>query len=85
MVIAVSQPVGNVYVINAVPILMPHSVPNVGCTVAIVGSDEDHVPPVDVVNNGLHEPTHIRGTPVIAAGSGFTVMVIAVSQPVGSV
>ena len=69
----VKQPVGNVYVITTGPAETPSTIPEEDPTVAILALLLDHVPP-DEQNNELVCATDTVVSPVIADGSGFTVI-----------
>ena len=68
------QPVGSVYVICADPASTPLTVP-VPDMVALATGVPVQVPPVEVVVKLMVDATQTAPGPVMAAGSGFTVMV----------
>lgn len=43
-----------------------------------------HVPPIVMSESVAVEPSHITGTPEIAAGTGLTVITVVEKQPVGN-
>lgn len=73
----------------AVPAAMPVTIPVPGilpdATVALAGLLVPHVPPVDVLDSIICEPSHTHNGvgPVIAAGVGFTVIVNTLKQVPG--
>ena len=79
------QPVGNVYDMvglpAAPPLTIPDTIPTVACTVLLLLQ----LPPPVVSDKVVVEPTHTTGVPLIAAGTGLTVTVAVVKQPVGNV
>ena len=78
----VIQVVGNVYVIVVVPNgPVPVTIPVVNPTDPIPGELLVHVPPPPSVN-AVVDPEHTANTPVILAGSGFTVTTVVIKQPV---
>jgi hypothetical protein len=84
------QPVGSVYVIVTVPgvvgAAIPVTTPVVEPTVAIVISLLSQVPPVGAPVSAIVEPIHTcipAGVLVIDVGSGFTVTIAVLTQPVG--
>ena len=68
-----------------VPADSPLTTPVVVFTRAVPGRLLAQVPPVGVLLNVDVLPTHITGEPMINPGSGFTVTVVVVRQPVGNV
>jgi hypothetical protein len=68
------QPVGNVYVIFAVPAVMPLTIPVADPTVAILVLPLVHVPPEILAVSVVVYPTQIFAVPEIT-GSGLTVTV----------
>jgi hypothetical protein len=78
----VMQPVGNVYVIAAVPGEMPVTIPAEEIVATAVAA-QLQPPPVDEVPRAVVRPEHRVILPVIAAGSGFTetVLVMLLVQP----
>jgi hypothetical protein len=79
------QPVFSVYVIIAVPcdtpVITPEEVPAVATAVLLL----DQVPPGDVSPSVIVDATQTVVAPVMALGSGFTVKVSVLAQPVGTV
>jgi hypothetical protein len=63
---------------GATPVTIPLTKP----TVATEGLALVHVPPGVASFNVVVEPTHVCVVPVMAAGMGFTVKVVAVVHPV---
>lgn len=57
------------------------AIPDVLVMAAIEVSALDHVPPVVVLVSVVFDPAHTLSTPVIVAGSAFTVSGIVVIQP----
>ena len=70
--------------IIAVPALTPVTTPEPDTTVATNGSLLPQVPPALASLSVVDDPTHTEDTPVIAAGSGFTVKIAEMLQPVDS-
>ena len=83
--VAALQPVGSVYVINALPAKTPETTPEPEPTVAIPVLLLVHEPPPEASVNNVISPWHTYVLPAIADGSGFTVIGIVVMQPVGNV
>jgi len=81
----IKHPVGNVYVIVALPADIPVTVPEIGPIVATPALLLAHVPPDDVLLNVVVAPTQTDAVPVIAAGKALTVAVVLEEQPDGSV
>ena len=83
----VKHPVGNVNVIVATPALLPVTTPVTELIPAIVALLVLHVPgpPGEALLSVMVEPTHTTGVPSIGSGSGFTVTLFALVQPVASV
>ena len=69
----------------SVPDARPDIVPDAEPIVASVGVLLLQVPPVEELVSVVVEPTHTLFVPPIAAGSGFTVTVVTVKHPAGSV
>ena len=67
-----------------VPAAIPVTTP-VPLIVAVPGALLAHVPPAEASVNDVVRPTHTVSVPVMDAGSGFTVTIPVVIQPVGSV
>ena len=67
----------------AVPALTPVTNPVLEPIVAMPVLPLLHVPPVVALARVDVVPAHIAVAPVIAAGSGFTVIIVVVIQPVG--
>jgi hypothetical protein len=65
--------VGNVYVISAVPVVMPVTTPLIEPTVATAVLPLAHVPPV-VLDSVIEAPTQTGVLSDINDGSGFTVI-----------
>jgi hypothetical protein len=82
--VVMEQPVGNVYVIVAVPPATPPTTPVTRSTVATEVGVLVHVPPPASVN-GVVEPWQTVVTPLIAAGNGFTVIMVVAKQPVAAI
>jgi hypothetical protein len=80
----VKQPVGNVYVITAVPVVMPVTMPEAEPTVAMPAEAGLQVPPPPSVSVVV-PPVQMLNAPLMAAGNGCTVTVVVVKQPVGNV
>ena len=70
----VRQPVGNLYVIFAVPGVTPFTTPLDTPTTATKVFPLDHVPPVEAVLSVPDKPWHIAAGPVIVSGTGLTVI-----------
>ena len=83
--VVVQQPVGNLYVIVAVPRDTPVTIPLLIPTVATDVLLLVHVPPAVGSLIDMVAPTQTAVGPVIVPGSGFTVTVIVAAQPVGGV
>lgn len=81
----VKQPVPNEYEIVVLPADTPCTVPVVASILPTVGVLLLHVPPVVLLLSVVVAPWHTVNTPVIAAGTGFTVTTDVVTHPVGSV
>ena len=62
-----------------IPVTKPVPVPIVAREVLLLL----HVPPIVTSDKVVVEPTHTFIVPVIAAGTGLTVMIFVVIQPVG--
>lgn len=77
------QPVGNVYVMITLPPLTPVTTPLL-LTVALEVLELLHVPPGTDAKSAMVEPTQTVGGPV-TTGLGFTVTVVVVVRPQGSV
>jgi hypothetical protein len=75
------QPVGNVYVIVAVPGVPPVTVPDAEPMFAVVVLLLVHAPPAVASASVVVSPVHICGTPLIADGNGLTVTMVAAAQP----
>jgi hypothetical protein len=73
--------VPRIYEIVAVPAVRPEIIPLVSPADATAGAVLLHVPPVGVLANVVVEPMHTLVVPVIAVGSGLTVIVFVVLQP----
>ena len=67
------QPAGNVYVMVAIPALMPEITPEPTPAVAIAVLLLDHAPPLVASARMVVAPTQTVAVPVIAAGIGLTV------------
>ena len=80
-VVDLLQPVATMYVIATVPADKPQTVP-VASTVAMPPTDGLQVPPPVASPSSEVDPAHRLSVPVMAAGSGFTVMVTCLLQPV---
>jgi len=78
------QPVGNIYVMTAVPAVIPATTPDEEPTPAIPGEPDVQTPPVGDPVRFIVDPVHTVLGPVIT-GVGFTVIVIDVKHPVGNV
>ncbi len=83
-VVVVSQPVANLYVIIAVPVATPVTIPEDDPTVAMPVALLLHVPPGTELPNGLVNPTHTLILPVITPGDGLTDTVVVRTQPAPS-
>jgi hypothetical protein len=66
------------------PAATPVTTPVPAFTVAIAVLALLHMPPGVASENGVLNPIHTIGAPVTAAGSGLTVAVIVIAQPVGN-
>ena len=84
-VCVILQLVGSVYVMDALPSATPLTTPVTEPIDAMVKSLLLHVPPVDTSVRTIDEPVHTEVGPDIAAGSGSTVSVAILEQPVGNV
>jgi hypothetical protein len=85
-VVTAIHPVENIlYVIVAVPVDTPLTIPVVSPTVAIAVLPLLQVPPPVPSASVVVAPVHTVVMPVIPAGDGYTVIAIAIVQPVGSV
>lgn len=73
------QPAGSLYVIVAVPLLIPYTVP-VPLTLAIVLALLDHAPPGTGSVYGVFCPMQILLAPLIGPGDGLIVMVLDTMQ-----
>jgi hypothetical protein len=69
---------------SAEPAAIPPTTPEAS-TVATAGKLLLHVPPVVALLSVVVSPSHTCSTPVVVAGSGFTVTVVVIRQPVGIV
>lgn len=78
------QPAPAVYVIVAVPATNPLTTPEPNPTDATVVLPLVHVPPPASLSV-VERPAQTEVIPVMAVGSGFTVTVVVMIQPVGSV
>lgn len=76
------QPAAIVYVIPAVPAVMPLTTPVVDPTLAMVVAPLVHVPPVVMLLSVVVCPAHKVILPVIAAGIALTLIVLNTAQPV---
>ena len=65
----------------AMPADMPQTVPAGGVLNDTAAPVLLHVPPGVASANKVHDPAHTCVAPVIAAGSGLTVIVVVVEQP----
>ncbi len=81
----VRQPVPSVYVITAVPAVIPVTTPVPAPTEATDVLLLLHAPPPVASLSVVVAPTHALAVPVITDGVGDTVNVAVVLQPVGSV
>lgn len=80
------HPVGNASVITdvppgALPVIIPVVVP-IGATTGLLLL---HVPPPVLSVSAMVDPTHTLVGPTITPGNGFTVTIVVVEHPVGSV
>ncbi len=85
IVFALKQPVLIVYLITDVPALIPVTIPEDDPIVATPVLVLVQVPPIVVLLAVIDNPTQTLAGPVIVAGSGFTVTIVVVKHPVGSV
>lgn len=69
---------------SAVPAEPPVMIPEDEPTEATIVLLEDQVPPVDVLAAVIDEPTQTLVGPEIASGSGFTVAIVVMPQPVAN-
>lgn len=83
-VVVVTQPVGNVYTIVVEPRLPPVTIPVVRPMVATVVALLVQVPP-PLFDSVMLAPIHTAEAPDMADGSGLTVNVLVIAQPVPSV
>ena len=72
-----------VYVITAIPVLMPVTTPVPASTVALETLLLDHVPPVAPAASVVVAPGHTCSVPVTGPGIGVTVTITDVLQPAG--
>jgi hypothetical protein len=79
--IIVIQPVPSPYVIPVIPALFPVTTP-AKSTVAIAGLPLDHAPPGTTFESVVVPPRQTVVRPVIAGGTGFTVITASRVQPV---
>ncbi len=79
----VKQPVGNVYVISAVPAAAPVMTPPVPAD-ATDGADELQAPPAGEEDNVVVPPVQRASAPAIADGVALTVTVIVLGHPPGA-
>jgi hypothetical protein len=79
------QPVGSVYEMTVTPPVTPVTMPVDEPTPAMPEMLERHVPPPVISESVVVSPEQTIEAPVIAAGKGFIVTVVAVLQPVGSI
>jgi hypothetical protein len=59
------------------PFTVPLALPTVANAVLLL----DHTPPAGVAVSDVPEPAHTERVPVIAPGTGLTVMVVVAKQP----
>jgi hypothetical protein len=71
-------------VISVVPVLIPVTSP-VLLIVATAGSPLIHTPPASELVNVVVVPEHILAMPLIADGTGFTLITTDLEQPVDTV
>jgi hypothetical protein len=83
-VVCLEQPVGNVYIIVAVPDIIPDTTPVLDIVATLVLVDT-HTPPVVVLDSVIVSPSHTCVGPAILAGSGFTTTPAVVRHVVGNV
>jgi hypothetical protein len=81
----VLQPVGNVYVIFAVPAATPSTIPVPGPIAATDGLLLPHPPLGEASVSVVLNPSHTCIVPLIDAGKGFTVTIFEEIHPVGNV
>jgi hypothetical protein len=79
------HPAPTVYVMLAVPAVMPVTIPSPEPTRAIATEPELHEPPVDELDKVIVLPVHTLPGPEIADGAGLTVTTAVVMQPVAGV
>jgi hypothetical protein len=82
--LVVIQLVGNVYVITEVPGTEPTTIPVAAPIPATVVVLLVHTPPGVALDKGVGDDIHMLAVPVIAAGSGLTVMTREEIQPNGN-
>lgn len=70
---------------TAVPVLIPDTRPVAKPTVALAVLPLIHVPPDDVLDNVVPDPTHTVPSPVIAGGTEFTVTIAVRAQELDNV
>jgi hypothetical protein len=73
--VVLRHPVGRVYEIIAVPMLIPVTIP-AGVPVTAVASELLHEPPDGLLVRLMLAPVHTAPGPVIGAGSGLTVTIV---------
>ena len=76
------QPVASVYVMVALPVSFPKTIPEEEPMAAMVGLLLTHVPPGSASVSVLLVPIHTLKLPSIGDGNGFTVTVVVTKQPV---
>lgn len=83
--VSLMQPVGSAYVMFTVPVPAPVTTPLEEPTVATDVLELVQVPPVGVLDRLVLLPTQVLAVPLISDGSGFTVAVTVLKQPVLSI
>jgi hypothetical protein len=84
MLVVWMQPVGKVYVMDAVPAAIPVSTPVAALIDAMPGSDELHEPPGAALLKVAVAFSQTTPLPVMVPGKGFTVTTADAKQPVDS-
>ena len=79
------HPVGNAYDTTEVPSASPDTMPDAEPMLTLVVLLLVHVPPVVLLASTFVMPRQAEREPVIAFGSGFTVIPVVVRQPVGNI
>ena len=75
------HPVGSVYVIMVVPVILPETMPEEKPMPAMAGFPLFHVPPATATESVLVRPIQATGSPMIGPGSGWTVNGVVTGHP----